>query len=220
MAKKVKSWEDLINDGEQYGASEVEYNPTEKVIIESIKDKTVLKIQDKYAFSKTGQSIGENHGVELARIIANFEPCRDVTSFILTHNELGPEGLQQLVESEKLTQIEYLHLGSNRLGDEGLRILSQAKIFSKVHTLNLECNGITAEGATALASSPVFTKVTSLNLVDNRIGEEGALAFADSDTFKNLTYLHLGGNRIKSKEVKEAVRNSPKLSQLKTLKIF
>ncbi len=89
-----------------------------------------------------------------------------------------------------------------------------------MRTLNLECNGIGAEGAKALATSKTLTEVTSLSMVDNRVGDEGALAIAQSDNLKNLTYLHLGGNRVKSEEVKQALRESPKLTQLKTLKVF
>ena len=71
-----------------------------------------------------------------------------------------------------------------------------------------------------MASSSTLTQLTSLNLVDNRIGDQGALAIANSDTLSNLIYLHLGGNRIKSEETKKALRESKKLTQLKTLKAF
>ncbi len=219
-SKKVKNWEDLINDGEQYGDFQGDYTPLEQTVVEAIKDKTVLKIQDKYLFSKTGKTSFENHGVELAGLLANFQPLEVVRSIIITHNELGPEGVKILCQSKIFRDIEYLHLGSNDLGDEGVKAVCQTEWFSKVHTLNLECNGITAEGAKALAESPVFAQVQSLNLVDNRVGDEGAYAIANSENFKNLTYLHLGGNRIKSEDAKKAVRESPKLAQLKTLKIF
>lgn len=219
MQNKIKNWEELVNDGEQYGGSKIGYSQNQKTIIECIRDKTVLKIQDKYVFSKTGQNLGEHHGKELAQLIAHFEPLKIITSLIITHNDLGAEGIRMLAESSVFGQVEYLHLGSNNLGDEGVKILSQAAIFSQIHTLNLECNKITAEGARALATS-VFSKLTSLNMVDNKIGDEGARFLADSDTLGNLTYLHLGGNRIKSEDAKEALRKSQKLSRLQTLKIF
>ena len=53
-----------------------------------------------------------------------------------------------------------------------------------------------------------------------RTGDEGALAIANSDTLSNLIYLHLGGNRIKSEKAKLALRESKKLTHLKTLKVF
>lgn len=220
MQNKGKNWEELVNDGEQYGGPNKNYSQNQKTIIESIRDKTILKLQDKYVFSKTGQSLGENHGRELAGLLAHFEPLKGITSLIITHNDLGVDGIRLLAESTVLTQVDYLHLGSNNIGDEGVKILSRASIFSNVRTLNLECNKITAEGAKALADSPVFVNLTSLNLVDNRIGDEGALALADSDTLANLTYLHLGGNRVKSEEAKNALRQSKKLTHLQTLKIF
>lgn len=218
--RKVKSWEDLVNDGENYGIKERALTPTEKIIVESVKDKKVLKIQDSFAFSKTGDVGGPDHGKQLAEIIANFEYLKGITSLIITHNHLGPEGVRILSESPYLTRIEYLHLGSNHLGDEGAKIVAGAKIFCNLRTLNLECNQIQAEGARALAASPYLGKLDYLNIVDNKVGDEGALAIADSDTLSHLTYLHLGGNRIRSDEAKKAVRESKKLARLETLKIF
>ncbi|UCD10724.1 MAG: hypothetical protein JSU88_08540 [Nitrospinaceae bacterium] len=219
MNNKVKSWEELVNDGENYGGMGKALTPEEKIVFENIKDKKILKLQDRYAFSKTGQ-VSETHDIELATLIARFEPLRNITTLIITHNNLGPEALKIITASTLLPKVDYLHLGSNKLGDEGAKILAASPMFSKVTTLNLECNGITAEGAKALAASPYLTKVTSLNMVDNRVGDEGALAIAESQTLANLTYLHLGGNRIRSQEAKDALKNSTTLTQLETLKVF
>jgi len=219
MKEKVKNWEELVNDGGNYGGKGLDMSPWEKIVYENIKDKTILKIQDGYTFVKTGK-LEEDHGIKVAELIASFEHLNSVTTLIITHNELGPEGVRILSQSKVLSKIIYLHLGSNNLGDEGAKIVANSELFSDVKTLNLECNGITAEGAKALAQSPWLTQVESLNMVDNRVGEEGALAIANSDTFSNLTYLHLGGNRVKDPAVKAALRESPKLSKLQTLKVF
>lgn len=219
MDNKAKSWEELVNDGENYGGVGQALTPEEKVVFENIKDKKILKLQDRYAFSKTGQ-VSETHDIELATLLAGFEPLRNITTLIITHNNLGPEALKILTASPILPRVEYLHLGSNKLGDEGAKILAASPMFSEVTTLNLECNGITAEGAKALAASPYLTRVTSLSMVDNRVGDEGALAIAHSKTLSNLTYLHLGGNRIRSQEAKDALKNSPTLNKLETLKVF
>jgi len=216
--KKVKSWEELVNDGANYG--DTEYSPTEKILVECIKNKTVLKIQDSFLFSKTGDIPDPEHGKKLAQAIASFEPLKNITSLIITHNALGAAGMKCLAESTILTQLESLHLGSNKLADAGAKILAETRQFCGVKDLNLECNAIEAEGAKALARSPYLTRLTHLNLVDNRIGDAGALAIAASSNFKNLVYLHLGGNRIQSEEAKKALRQSPNLPRLETLKIF
>ena len=219
--KKLKNWEELINDGENYGDEGKDFNPFEKAVFECIKEKKVLKIQDSFVFVKTGHDAGNpDHPVQLAQMLATFEPLTIITSLIITHNRFNAEALKILVESPFLSNIDYLHLGSNELGDEGAKIVAEVPLFAKVHTLNLECNGIGAEGAKALATSKTLTEVTSLSMVDNRVGNEGALAIAQSDNLKNLTYLHLGGNHVKSEEVKQALRESSKLTQLKTLKLF
>ena len=219
MSKKLKNWEELVNDGEQYGDPTSELTQEQKIIFENIKDQKVLKLQDAYAFIKRNE-VTREHGINLAKLVADFEPLSSVHTIIITHNNLGPEGIKILAASSSLPKIDYLHLGSNNLGDEGVEALSFCDLFSEVKTLNLEQNGITERGAKALAASSALTKLTSLNLVDNRIGDQGALAIANSDTLSNLTYLHLGGNRIKSEETKIALRESKKLTQLKTLKAF
>ena len=60
MQNKIKNWEELCNDGENYGDEGKNLSPKEKILFESIKDKKVLKIQDAYLFSKTGK-IEEDH---------------------------------------------------------------------------------------------------------------------------------------------------------------
>ena len=217
--EKLKNWEELVNDGEQYGDPTSELTQDQKAIFENIKDQKVLKLQDAYAFIKRNE-VTREHGINLAKLVADFEPLSSVHTIIITHNNLGPEGIKILAASSSLPKIDYLHLGSNNLGDEGVEALSSCDLFSEVKTLNLEQNGITERGAKALASSSTLTQLTSLNLVDNRIGDQGALAIANSNTLSNLIYLHLGGNRIKYEETKTALRESKNLTQLKTLKVF
>ncbi len=219
MSKKLKNWEELVNDGEQYGDPTSELTQEQKIIFENIKDQKVLKLQDAYAFIKRNE-VTREHGINLATLVSDFEPLSSVHTIIITHNNLGPEGIKILAASSSLPKIDYLHLGSNNLGDEGVEALSSCDLFSEVKTLNLEQNGITEQGAKALAASSALTKLTSLNLVDNRVGDQGALAIANSGTLSKLTYLHLGGNLIKSEETKTALRESKKLTQLKTLKAF
>ena len=50
--KKIKNWEQLINDGDNYGDQGADYSPIEKTLFESIRDKKVLKIQDRFSFGK------------------------------------------------------------------------------------------------------------------------------------------------------------------------
>ncbi len=217
--EKLKNWEELVNDGEQYGDSTGELTQDQKAVFENIKDQKILKLQDAYDFVKRDE-VTRAHGIKLATLVSDFEPLSLVHTIIITHNNLGPEGLKIIAASSSLPKVAYLHLGSNNLGDEGLEILASCDLFSEVKTLNLEQNGITERGAKALATSSALTQLTSLNLVDNRIGDQGALAVANSDTLSNLTYLHLGGNRIKSEAAKAALRESKKLTRLKTLKVF
>ena len=45
MQKKLKNWEELCNDGENYGGEGENLSPKEKILFENIKDKNILKIQ-------------------------------------------------------------------------------------------------------------------------------------------------------------------------------
>ena len=58
MSKKLKNWEELVNDGEQYGDPTSELTQEQKIIFENIKDQKVLKLQDAYDFVKKGGGIG------------------------------------------------------------------------------------------------------------------------------------------------------------------
>ena len=214
---KIKNWEDLVNDGDNYGGED--YSPLEKLLIESIKNKTILKIQDSFLFFKTGEQ-DPAHGKNLAELIARFNPLKDITSLIVAHNGLGPDAVETLSESPILTRIEYLHLGSNRLGDEGAKVIAQSKRWENLNYLNLECNNIGLEGPRALAASPYLKQLTSLNLVDNRMGDEGVLAIARSPLVEHLDYLHLGGNRLKDPSTKNSVKESLQLAHIQTIKIF
>ena len=72
MPDKLKNWEELCNDGENYGNEGENLSPKEKILFENIKDKKVLKIQDAYLFSKTGK-IEDDHGKNLAKMIHQFQ---------------------------------------------------------------------------------------------------------------------------------------------------
>ena len=89
MSKKLKNWEELVNDGEQYGNIKCELTPNQKIIFENIKDQKVLKLQDAYAFVKRDE-VTREHGIELAKLVAGFELLNSIHTIIITHNNLGP----------------------------------------------------------------------------------------------------------------------------------
>ena len=79
MQDKLKNWEELCNDGENYGGEGENLSSKEKILFENIKDKKILKIQDAYLFSKTGK-IEEDHGRKLAELIAHFPFVKTISS--------------------------------------------------------------------------------------------------------------------------------------------
>ncbi len=107
-SKKLKNWEELINDGQNYGDEGKDFSPFEKALFESVKDKKVLKIQDSFVFLKTGHNAEDpDHPVQLAHMLAVFEPLKIITSLIITHNRFNAEALKILVDSPILSDIDY-----------------------------------------------------------------------------------------------------------------
>ena len=53
---KIKSWEELVNDGGNYGGAD--FSPMEKLLIESIKNKTILVNGVSKSYAMTGWRIG------------------------------------------------------------------------------------------------------------------------------------------------------------------
>ena len=84
MTKKFKSWEELVNDGGQYGKTLEDLTPYQKIVYENIKDQKILKIQDAFAFIQ-GAEVTREHGIELAKLVAGFEPLRSIHTLIITH---------------------------------------------------------------------------------------------------------------------------------------
>ena len=114
MSKRIKNWEELVNDGEQYGDIKSDLTPNQKIVFENIKDQKILKLQDAYVFLKKAE-VTRKHGIELANLVASFELLKSIHTLIITHNNLGPEGAKIISTSNILPKVEYLHLGSNNI---------------------------------------------------------------------------------------------------------
>ncbi|WLD11866.1 COR domain-containing protein [Planctellipticum variicoloris] len=127
----------------------------------------------------------------------------NLTSLILSNNNVGTEGARALAS---LTNLTSLDLRRNCIGVEGARALAS---LTNLTSLNLNNNEIGDEGARALAS---LTNLTSLKLNFNSVGPEGARALA---SLANLTSLELSFNSVGS----EGARLLASLTNLTSLSL-
>jgi Ran GTPase-activating protein (RanGAP) involved in mRNA processing and transport len=146
---------------------------------------------------------------------------RSVTALFLRRNEMGPDGVANLVDSiakmplitldirgnamevkgirsmngyiKTSKVLETLFLDSNNIGDEGAKILGNTiKRTKALRTLFLRGNGIGPAGASSLAEGlAVNETITSLQVGGNKIGFKGAEHFKNALVEKNRTLQHL-----------------------------
>jgi internalin A len=113
-----------------------------------------------------------------------LSPLTQLTSLVLSGNEIGDAGAASLAA---LTQLTSLDLTANQIGAAGAASLAA---LTKLTSLDLGDNEIGAAGAASLAA---LTRLTSLDLTANQIGAAGAASLA---ALTKLTSLNLGGNKI------------------------
>ena len=67
MSKKPKNWEELVNDGEQYGDITSELTPNQKIIFENIKDQKVLKLDSSFDYARSQILLSWDHHTHTGR---------------------------------------------------------------------------------------------------------------------------------------------------------
>ena len=78
-------------------------------------------------------------------------------------NNLGDQGVQELVECSFLENVQYLNLNQNNVSDEGLKFLAKAKYLGKLKRLHLKGNPIKGEGVIALFNSDMLLSTFQIN---------------------------------------------------------
>ncbi|CAM4841300.1 unnamed protein product [Rotaria magnacalcarata] len=129
-----------------------------------------------------------------------IKTLKAATKVDLSHNEIGSEGLEYIVDSLKFnTTVQMLSLGWNNIGDEGIRHIVDLLSYSKSLTgLYLQRNGITETGAQLLALALKSNEtINTLNIGCNPIGPEGAKYIAGVlMANKTITVLNMSENSL------------------------
>jgi hypothetical protein len=136
----------------------------------------------------------------LAKVLAALErfPSLALKNIDLGFNDLLPDGIEILIGSPIVRQIEILELAGNSLGDRGVEILARGD-FPSLSELHISWNEIGDRGPRALAGARGLPKLVDLNLRRNAIGDAGVRALCESDLPARLRRLNLDYNEFGSK---------------------
>ena len=109
---------------------------------------------------------GKGLTAEEARLLWESPRMQEVSWLDLDDNQLGDEGIQDLVNCPLLESIQYLNLNKNRISDQGLEILAKAKFLGKLKRLHLKDNPIAGKGVVALFSSETLENLSTFQIND------------------------------------------------------
>jgi hypothetical protein len=122
--------------------------------------------------------------------------------------DLGNGGVNVLVRSPHLKELESLDLGFNGLDDAGVSVLARSSALPGLTALALNDNDqIGSDGLRALAESPFFAGLTALDVSGNDIGDAGVKAVVASPSFARLRSLRINGNNVGDAGVAALVRS-------------
>ncbi len=159
---------------------------------------------------------GNDLGPETIRTLADSEHFSSLTALDLTGNSAGPEGLQALAASPRLARLRTLRLGGNGVRDAGARALTASPYLANLTELDLHKNGIGGPGVQVVAGSANFARLTALDLSENYVGLESIRSLATSGFMSRLAFLRLRSNQLDG-EAARLLAGSPHLSRLETL---
>ena len=160
--------------------------------------------------------VGNNIGVEGVKQLSNVLKNSQLSSLNLRANNIGDEGVKQLSNVLKNSQLSSLNLGRNNIGDEGVKQLSNVLKNSQLSSLDLSVNNIGDEGVKQLSNGLENSQLSSLDLEGNNIGDEGVKQLSNGLKNSQLSSLYLRGNNIGDEGVKQ-LSNVLKNSQLSSL---
>jgi uncharacterized protein (TIGR02996 family) len=155
--------------------------------------------------------------LDVASVMPKLAACpllAEVRELDLCGCDLGNGGVNVLVRSPHLKNLDAIDLGFNGLDDAGLWALARSSALTNLTTLALNDNGqITSDGLRALADSPFFAGLTALDVCGNDISDAGAKAVAASPTLGRLRSFKVNGNHIGDAGV-AALAGSPLLARM------
>ena len=107
---------------------------------------------------------GKELNAEEARMLWKSPRMKEISWLDLDDNNLGDQGVQEMVECEFLDNVQYLNLSRNNVTDEGLKFLAEAKNLGKLKRLHLKENPIKGEGLISLFNSEALVSLSTFQV--------------------------------------------------------
>ena len=127
-------------------------------------------------------------------IIINDERVHNIKRLNLGGNKIVDLGAKVISRSPAFSNVNWLELGGNDLGAEGIELIVRSETFSKLKTPNLYRNYLKDDGALVLANENTLQKIEEMDLAQNEIGDEGLVALSKSTKFPNLVAICVDNN--------------------------
>ncbi|GBG26408.1 Nucleotide-binding oligomerization domain-containing protein 2 [Hondaea fermentalgiana] len=148
---------------------------------------------------KLGNRLRKAGAAALAELLFAGSSHSTLRELDLRHNQIGPIGCGELVQSRSLGQLRVLNLCGNAVSDEGAQACAEMLRTNRgLNTLRLCRSRISPQGAQAIAEALcVNNTLKELYLDWNEIVDEGCLAFAQNmPSFRGLRVLAMENNMI------------------------
>ncbi|MAX16832.1 MAG: hypothetical protein CMH73_01485 [Nitrospina sp.] len=107
---------------------------------------------------------GKGLSLEEARLLWKAPRMLEISWLDLDDNNLGDQGVHELVECAFLENVQYLNLNQNNVSDEGLKFLASAKYLGKLKRLHLKENLINGEGLISLFNSEMLVNLATFQV--------------------------------------------------------
>jgi hypothetical protein len=140
---------------------------------------------DKKLFGNKVRSITLFEKFIIARLSLNPK------SLSLSEKEITPWEAAYLSKYPGLENVEKLDLRKNKLGDEGLEVLLDSEKIRNVRELDLRNNQITRKGMLLLSGTNNLLNLESLDLRVNKLGKKWEEKLKNQDNFPKLSVLRI-----------------------------
>ena len=109
---------------------------------------------------------GKGLNAEEAQLLWQSPRMKEISWLDLDDNNLGDQGVQDMVECAFLKNVQYLNLNQNNVSDHGLQLLANAKHLGKLKRLHLKENPIKGEGIISLFNSEILVGLSTFQVHD------------------------------------------------------
>jgi len=161
---------------------------------------------------------GKFIGDEGVEALVQSSDLANIEDLDLSNNNITWRGAVQLFRCDKFKNLKRLYLNDNNLANKGALALVEASFLGGLSVLDIHFNAIEAPGGMAIAKCSNFQKLQVLNFQENQVGDDTLIAIAKNPSFGNIRKLNFYRTGITIKAIKVLAR-SKVLKKVKHLNI-